>query len=142
MSEHKNPYAFHALLLVYGEDRADIARQLRDEAEAIERGEDGAFHAMPGIEGLRVVRASEPNGGGEQAGACRLHAVYADGEGWTPSEPIALFTDERMAARFARGEPPYEPGEERNLEGGVIRADVVLSVWNSVDADPHASEIP
>ncbi len=132
----RDPYAMHALLLVYGCDRAEIVRKLREHADAIESGDDGRFSTMPGAEGACTLRASNSDAGEEAAGACRMHAVYDDD--WNPSEPIALFFIEEMAARFARGEPPYEPGEERNLEGGVVRADVVLSVWNSVDPDPYA----
>jgi hypothetical protein len=141
----KDPYAFHAILLVYGEDRAAIARQLREHADTVERGDDGRFCIMPGAEGLRVVREAwegqEAGGAGEEAGTCRMHAVYGDTEGGSASEPIAMFADRDLANRFASGQPLYDADDEPGgIDRCVLRADVVLSAWNSIDPDPYALE--
>lgn len=130
-----DPYAMHAILLVYGTGRAEIARRLREHADAIERGDDGRFSAMPGAEGLCVVREAwegqEAGGAGEEAGACRMHAVYSDSEGASASDPIAMFADESEAREYAASS---------RADRCVLRADVVLSAWNSHDPDPHATE--
>lgn len=139
MSEQKDRYAFHLIALVYGESPADIARQLREHADAIDR-EVGTGHRY-GPGGVCFLRQGDRDGCSEETFACRMHGVYHDSD-YEP-RPIAMFADAEVARRVAAGKPMYESDDDR--PGGdlcVMRSDIVLSAWNSYDPDPHAEEAP
>jgi len=114
--------------------REDVSADLRALLRRIERGD---LHAMGGNPRF-TIRASGASTSGEEPTSGRYFGVIADND--YSNEPRAMFADRKMAEAFARGEKVTLADADDDALGAdycVCRVDIVGSVWNSYDPDPH-----
>jgi hypothetical protein len=115
------------LTLSHTGEPQDVASYLRWIADRIERG-DAWEEPPPGNPTVHVRSVGPGSSGEEPLLGGRFYAVMrADGDG----DPVAMFADREDADAFRFDD---------NADMCTLRADVVGSVWNSIDPDPVCAE--